>query len=134
MTKRSNIIGYDGDCALCHGFVLFVLKRDRKDVFVFSPLHSEYFTAQLSSLNEPIPDSVILVEGERILFKSSAVVRVLHQLGFGWKFVGHLLWIVPRPLRNLGYDLVAKVRKKVFKQPTVVCPVVPSKWKNRFKT
>ena len=32
---------YDGVCALCHGMVKFLIKRDRRDRFRYAPLQSE---------------------------------------------------------------------------------------------
>ena len=132
MKTKKQIIGFDGDCGLCHGFVLFVLKRDQRAVFTFSPLASEYFKSQISSYKKPIPDSVLLLESKNVWIKSTAVVKVLKQLGFGWKVVAGMLWIIPRPIRNLGYDGIAKIRKVCWEKPAGACPVVPKQWQGRF--
>jgi predicted DCC family thiol-disulfide oxidoreductase YuxK len=46
------------------------------------------------------------------------VVRVLWQLGPAWKMTGTLLWLIPLPLRNLAYSLVARNRYALFGKKT----------------
>lgn len=128
------ILFYDGGCGLCHGAVLFVLKRDKDAVFRFAPLGGETFAAEVpDAARALLPDSLVLKEVDgRVLTRSSAVVVMLRHLGGFWRVVGDLLWILPRPLRNLGYDLVAKVRHRLFKQPEGACPLVPKELRGRF--
>ena len=63
--------------------------------------------------------------------RSSAVVGLLRQLGGPWRVVGTLLWLVPRPLRDVGYRVVARSRYRIFgRQDT--CRV-PTPWeRERF--
>ena len=128
------ILFYDGGCGLCHGAVLFVLKRDREGAFRFAPLEGETFTAEVPEpLRAALPDSLALKEADgRLLTRSTAVAALLRRLGGFWAFLGGLLWIIPRPLRNLGYDLVAKVRHRLFKKPEGACPLVPPELRGRF--
>ncbi|MBS1766580.1 MAG: DUF393 domain-containing protein [Acidobacteria bacterium] len=130
----SPILFYDGNCGLCHGAVLFVLKRDREGIFRFAPLQSETLKAEVpEALRATLPDSLVLKEPEgRVLTRSSAVVAMLRQLGGIWACLGAMLWIIPRPLRNLGYDLVAMVRHRLFKRPEGTCPLVPKELRGRF--
>lgn len=128
------ILFYDGGCGLCHGAVLFVLKRDREAVFRFAPLEGEAFAAEVpEALRAALPDSLALKEPDgRLLTRSSAVVALLRRLGGVWRLAGGLLWLIPRPLRNLGYDLVAKIRHRLFKKPEGACPLVPLELRARF--
>ena len=128
------ILFYDGGCGLCHGAVLFVLKRDREGRFRFAPLQGETLAEQVpAALRTALPDSLVLKEPDgRVLTRSSAIVAMLRHLGGVWSITGALLWIIPRPLRNLGYDLVAKVRHRLFKKPEGACPLVPQELRGRF--
>lgn len=128
------ILFYDGDCGLCHRAVLFTLKRDRKDAFAFAPLQGETVKTLLDEgARAQLPDSLVLREPEgRLLVKSSAVVALLKRLGLFWKVLGGALWIIPRPLRDFGYDLVAKIRHRLFKKPDSACPIVPKGLRERF--
>jgi predicted DCC family thiol-disulfide oxidoreductase YuxK len=128
------ILFYDGGCRLCHGAVRFTLKRDKAGVFRFAPLQGETFLAQVpEAARTSLPDSLVLRELDgRILTRSSAVIGMLRRLGGVWRAVGAMLWILPRPLRDFGYDLVAKVRHRLFKKPEDLCPVVPQPLRDRF--
>lgn len=128
------ILFYDGTCGLCHGAVLFALKRDKAGRFRFAPLQGETL-AELTpeDARVALPDSLVLREPDGRLFtRSSAVIALLQGLGPFWRMMGALLWIIPRPLRNLGYDLVAKVRHRLFREPEGACPLVPLELRNRF--
>jgi len=128
------ILFYDGTCGLCHGAVLFALKRDKAGRFRFAPLQGETL-AELTpeDVRVALPDSLVLREPDGRLFtRSSAVIALLQGLGPFWRMMGALLWIIPRPLRNLGYDLVAKVRHRFFKEPEGACPLVPLELRSRF--
>ena len=117
------ILFFDGVCGLCHWSVDFVLIRDVNGKIQFAPLqgetaHSLLAPAEISQLN-----SVVFWNAGRVDRKSSAVVRVLWQLSLGWQLVGTLLGLIPLPLRNLGYDLVARNRYALFgKKPSCRVP------------
>ncbi|HXC17327.1 MAG TPA: DCC1-like thiol-disulfide oxidoreductase family protein [Holophagaceae bacterium] len=128
------VLFYDGTCGLCHGAVLFVLKRDKRAAFRFAPLQGETLTELVpEDTRAALPDSLVLREPDGRLFtRSSAVVAMLKRLGLFWRVMGALLRIIPLPLRDLGYDLVAKVRHRLFKKPDDACPIVPNELRGRF--
>lgn len=128
------ILFYDGDCGLCHRAVLFTLKRDRKGLFAFAPLQGETVATLLDEASRAaLPDSLVLREPEgELRVKSAAVVALLKRLGFFWRVLGGALWIIPRPIRDFGYDLVAKVRHRLFRKPAGACPIVPAELRGRF--
>ena len=108
------ILFFDGICGLCNWAIDFVLKRDLKGNFQFAPLQGE--TARSLLTPEDVSDlnsMVLWVEG-RTYRKSAAAVRVLWQLGPGWQIAGTLLWLIPLPLRNLAYSLIAQNRYRIF--------------------
>jgi len=126
---------YDGGCGLCHRIVLFILKEDRQgNQFVFSPLQGETFMRDVpEDRRVTLPDSnVVVTDSGDILVKSAAVIRVGMRLGGLWLFAAALLWCIPFPLRDLGYDLVARLRKRLFRKPNDLCPVVPVPFLRRF--
>ena len=108
------IIFFDGVCGLCNRFVDFVMPRDRAAVFRFSPLQGETAKARLDAADIESLKSVVLVDESGTYRHSTAVVRVLWRLGGGWKFLAGLMWLVPRPLRNLGYAAVSRLRYALF--------------------
>jgi predicted DCC family thiol-disulfide oxidoreductase YuxK len=56
---------------------------------------------------------VFLHQGQ-VARHSTAIVRVLRELGGVWSLLGCLLWLVPRPLRDFGYRCIASQRYRIF--------------------
>lgn len=59
-------------------------------------------------------NSVVLQEGDHLTFQSTAIAKLIFTLD-GYKWLAALLWLVPKPLRNLGYQLFADNRDKMWK-------------------
>lgn len=126
---------YDGHCALCHGTVKFVLKRDRtRGAFRFAALQGETFRARIGEgARKGLPDSVVVLTTEGVLLvRSDAFLYILKRLGGRWKFLGSVLRVVPRALRDIIYNLVAQVRYRVFGTRSELCPVIPPELRSRF--
>ena len=113
--RPSNVILFDGICNLCNGFVDFVIARDRAAHFAFASLQSEAARRVLSDVNveHPLPDSFVLVEDGRVFARSDAALRIARRLGFPWG-LAYPLMVVPRPLRDWAYDVVARNRYHWF--------------------
>jgi len=129
-------IFYDGHCGLCHGFVEFVLREDQStNPFSFAPLQGDFVRRTVpDDVRAGLPDSVVVLdEKDRILTRSTAVIFVMRRLGGLWLLAAFLLSVIPRPLRDLGYDAIASVRKKVFGTTDELCPLIPPPWRERFK-
>lgn len=134
-----HIIFYDGNCALCHGFVTFVLKRDIQEYrFQFAPLGGQTHLELLdvpapSALVRGSPETIIVRDGDGSLYSnSSAVVRVLGKLGGMWGILAALLWIIPKPIRDVGYRCIARFRYNIFGRSKAACPIVPADLRDRF--
>ena len=115
-TREHPVLLYDGQCALCDGSVRAVLAADRGARFRFAALGSAAAAERLAAVPAPAgaADSVVLLAGGRAWLRSSAVVRALFALGFPWSWLGALVWLVPRPLRDALYDAVAARRSRWF--------------------
>lgn len=108
------IIFFDGVCGLCNHFVNFILRHDSQGLFYFAPLQGATATDRLNLSNGSALDSVVLLDGENTYQKSSAVVRILWKLGFVWRCLAALIWLIPLPLRNIGYVIIARLRYRLF--------------------
>jgi len=126
------VILYDGVCGLCNRFNTFILKRDRKAVFRFAPLQSEFATTALArrGKNAADLDTVCLVENGALYMRTDAALRILQRLGGIWKLVV-IFRIIPKFLLNVGYNWVARNRYRIFGKYDT-CPVPDPKWKERF--
>jgi predicted DCC family thiol-disulfide oxidoreductase YuxK len=112
------VVLFDGVCNLCNGFVNFALDRDRTGRLVFGALQSEEAQRLLreAGLAESRPDSLVLIEGDgRAFVRSAAALRAARALDWPWPLLAIGL-IVPRPLRDLVYEWVARHRYRWFGQ------------------
>lgn len=110
-----HVVLYDGVCGLCNHAVQFLLRVDRRRALLFAPLQGE--TAAAARARHPeIPadlDTVVYLEDERVHLRSRAFVRLARLLPYPWRALSWL-WIVPRPLADVVYRLVARVRYRLF--------------------
>ena len=109
------IILFDGVCNLCNRSVQMVLRHDRKARFRFASLQSpvgEKLRGELGIDREKV-DSVILVEDGRWYQESDAALRIARGLGGPWKLLGAFR-LIPRPLRDAAYRLIARNRYRWF--------------------
>jgi predicted DCC family thiol-disulfide oxidoreductase YuxK len=118
MSSEGPILVFDGVCVLCSRSVQFVLRHDRDKRFRFattqSPTGARLMTA--NGLDASKPASVLLIDGERAFTESAAMVRVLRSFGGVWTLLASLIWVVPRPLRDAAYRVVARRRYRWFGQ------------------
>lgn len=107
------IVLFDGLCNLCDRSVQFVLRRDHKKRFLFASLQGEKGQELLRQFKLPDNDfhSFILIEGEKVYTRSTGALRVLRQLGAGWKILYSLI-IIPRFIRDGVYNWIARNRYK----------------------
>lgn len=111
----SQIILFDGVCNLCNGSVQFVIRHDKKGAFRFASLQSAY-AASLPGLESGVVNelsTVILQDGDRYYFKSTAALRIARMLGFPFS-LAYMFTVLPLPLRDAVYDWVARNRYKWF--------------------
>lgn len=108
------IILFDGDCNFCDKSVQFIIKRDFVGFYKFASLQSEIGQKLIQQYNIPTNlDSFILVTDQKWYAKSSAALHVCKNLNGLWK-IFYTLLIIPRPIRDLFYHIIAKNRYKWF--------------------
>ena len=125
-----SVLLFDGVCNLCNGSVRFIIERDPGGRFQFAPLQSNAARRLLHDAAQPLPDSFVLVENGRLFTRSTAALRVARGLGWPWS-LAYLGIIVPRPLRDWVYDLVARNRTRWFGKSDV-CMVPTAGIRSRF--
>jgi predicted DCC family thiol-disulfide oxidoreductase YuxK len=125
------VIFFDGVCGLCNRFVDFVLRRDTHSLFLFSPLQGQTAARRLNAADISDLKTVVVVDGDRAYRKSAAVIHVLARLGGFWRAAAGLLWIVPRPIRDLGYSWIANNRYAIFGKKET-CRLPSAEERSRF--
>lgn len=108
------VILFDAVCVLCSAGARFVIARDPGATFRFVAMQEPYGQALAQRLGVDIafPETNAVVVGGRAYFKSDAAIEILSRLP-RWSWV-RVLRIVPRMLRDAGYDLVARNRYRMF--------------------
>lgn len=120
------IMLYDGVCGLCNRTVQTVIRRDHDGVFRFAALQSGFARTilQRHGFHPSRLDTVIVVlehqqAGERLLVKSDAALYIARRL----RMAARLFGILPRFLRDLLYDVVARWRYRIWgKSDTCMVP------------
>ena len=108
------VVFFDGVCGLCSEAVDFLMARDPAGVLRFAPLQGETAKTYLPAADTESLKYLVLLDDTGRHIRTAAVVRALRHLGGRWAAAGWLLWLIPRPLRDLGYHLVTKVRYRVW--------------------
>ena len=128
----SATILFDGVCNLCNGFVQFVIARDPGARFRFAALQSAAAASLLreAGVTAPLPDSIVLLEGARLHFRSDAALRILRGLRFPWSLAFGFV-ILPRFIRDRVYDIIAAHRYRWFGRRES-CMVPTADLKRRF--
>lgn len=125
------LILFDGECNFCDRSVQFIIKRDPKAYFKFSSIQSEIGQSLRKRNNIPQQiDSLVLIDDNKWYCKSSAVLRVCRNLSGLWKICVFFL-IVPRPIRDFFYEIIAKNRYKWFGKKDS-CMLPASEIRDRF--
>jgi predicted DCC family thiol-disulfide oxidoreductase YuxK len=113
------VLLYDGQCGFCNSTIQWILRHDPNGSLRFAPLEGAFGGAlrvrhpELATI-----DSLIWVVSSgsdtpaRLSTRSDAALQVARYLGGRWRLAG-LLTIIPRPLRDAVYDLIAKHRHRL---------------------
>jgi predicted DCC family thiol-disulfide oxidoreductase YuxK len=108
------IILYDGVCVLCSGWARFVVRRDARRLFRFTPIQSDYGRALAYALGidpeDPDTNAVIL---DGVAYRrSDAALAVVGQLP-RWRWT-RIARLVPAWIRDRLYTVIARNRYRIF--------------------
>ena len=110
------VLMFDGVCNLCNGFVQFVIKNDKKSIFRFASLQSD-FAAKSLNLKQQVDGDYntvyLLNEKNQLLSKSDVSIEICKRLGGIWT-LALLFKLVPKSIRDHAYDFIAKNRYRFF--------------------
>jgi predicted DCC family thiol-disulfide oxidoreductase YuxK len=95
--------------------VNFVIRQDKKRLFLFAPLQSPAGADLLQKWGMPSNslDSFVLIDGGAAYTRSTAALRVMRKLPPLWRWT-EVFWIVPLSLRNAVYNFIARNRYRWF--------------------
>ncbi|MEQ1664534.1 MAG: DCC1-like thiol-disulfide oxidoreductase family protein [Bdellovibrionales bacterium] len=124
------VIYFDGVCNLCNGWIDWVLKVDRANVFKFASLQGAAGQQLLNSnpelivtivtddkLSNESPEiftTIILNLKNKNLTETDAIIEILRLLPRPWSYFAPILSGLPKALRNAAYRYVSRNRYHFF--------------------
>jgi len=132
MKSDSSLLLFDGICNLCNFSIKQVLKHERDHVIQFVPLQSEFAQQVLTKANAILKESesIVFIEHQRVFIKSDAVIQIGYHLKSPWSWIS-CIRILPRPVRDFFYNLVARYRYVIFGKKET-CMIPTENYKQRF--
>lgn len=109
------IIFFDGVCNLCNGTVNFLIKIDKRKIFRYSPLQSDFAKEKLRGIDLHTNNfqTIILLLNDHYYFRSEAIIKIFEQLEFPWRILAALKFL-PRKFRDVVYKIISAKRYKLF--------------------
>lgn len=114
MSNSSPIVVFDGECALCNGFVAWLIRHDSRGHFLIAGSAGDVGAAVVAAagLDSRITASTLIVWDGTAHVRSGAIVAVARGLPWPWRAVAGIR-VVPRFLRDAIYRYVALRRPRV---------------------
>lgn len=108
------VIVFDAMCVLCSGHAQFVLRHDRAGHFLLASMQGAGAAIyRAHGIDPENPETLIVIDGDRVLRDSDAILAIWRGLGWPWRLVT-VFGIVPRALRDPAYRWVARHRYRLF--------------------
>jgi predicted DCC family thiol-disulfide oxidoreductase YuxK len=136
--QRQPVLLFDGECGLCNGVVLFMLRHDHAGRLHFATLQSAPGQDYLKLHGLPTSDfgSLVFVpnwshqELGAFLIRTDGAIAAFAELDKPWRALSALR-VVPRVLRDAIYKLISKTRYAIFGQYRPQ-PLPDPAWEKRF--
>jgi len=103
------VVFFDGVCNLCQSSVRYLIKHDKSKKLKFAPLQGTNAKKILNAEQLKNLESLLFLNKKTLYKKSDAVLELCKVLG-GWHNLLLVGYIIPKVIRNILYDLVAKNR------------------------
>ena len=116
-----DILLLDGECGLCHRLAIFMDQRLNKNhtVITYKTIKSKDGMDLIKTFPhfQQNLDTVYLYRKGRSYIRSAAAIRCLLYLKWYWKIWFYILWVIPYPIRDTIYKIIARYRHKIFEKP-----------------
>jgi len=113
--RNRHVIIFDGVCNLCHGTVNFIIKRDPKGLFAFTPMQSEIAQDLIEKYAAPKIrfDTFLLIKNGACYYRTDAAMEIAKDLsGFWYLFL--VFRVLPIGIRDCFYRVFARNRYSLF--------------------
>lgn len=122
---------FDHVCVLCSGGVSFIMKHDRHGKIAFTPAQGPLGQALCGHFGIDWNATYVFVRDGRAFTKSAGYFEVARVLG-GWWRLGLVFQIIPRPLRDWAYDMIARNRYRWFGKTPEACALLTADQRARL--
>jgi len=135
--RGRHLLLYDGVCGLCNWLVQLVLAHDPDGAFQFAALQSDAARRALAPFGAGPEDldTVYVIDSyatpnARLLSRGRAALFVFSHLSGPWRLL-RLFGVLPSPVLDWGYGLVARHRYRIFGKYDT-CPLPDAAVRRRF--
>lgn len=128
--QDQKIVFFDGVCGLCDHWVQFLLDIDGGKILKYAPLQGEKAKEIVPKSFTGNMTSIVFFSNGKFYTKSSAVLKILSNLGGIWKMMS-IFVIIPPFIRDFIYDLIAKNRYRFFGK-LETCRILNSETRHLF--
>lgn len=122
MTLPNNTVIFDGECGVCTSLARFLIKHDKKKRLWFTTNKSESVRNILS--NSQVEHSIFFYQDGNFYKASTAIIKIFSLLPFPYPLLYGFI-IIPRPVRDFFYGIVARIRYKISKKLRINCSISP---------
>src|ERR1017187_6043988 len=122
---------YDGSCGFCYRAVQFILRHEQRHDLLFVPRDSTLGKDLRRTYHLEAVESLLWIADGQAAIESSAVLNAAKYLGGVWSPLATLGSLCPAALRNWGYRLIARNRRR-FSSGAATCFVPTSDQRTRF--
>ena len=120
--ENTDVLLLDGDCGLCNRLAIFIDSNlDPRYKIKFRSIDSGFSQELIKTFpkNQQKQDTVYLYRNQKSYTRSSAAIRCVLYLKWYWKIWFPIFWMVPLPVRDFVYKIIAKYRHRIFSKPKV---------------
>jgi len=114
---------FDGECAFCHRAVQFILAHERRCDLLFVRRDSALGVSLREQYKLQRVESLLWIENDRAFIEWDAVARTAAYVGGPYAWLASAAGLIPHPLLNRGYRVVARLRKSFAGRPRHCLPL-----------
>jgi len=114
LTNKGPTLFYDGECKFCSASVMFILKNEINQEIKFAHLQESTVADFIKkTTSKELADSIYFLDNHKIYSHSDATIHLAKYLKSPYYNLSYLK-IIPRPIRNWIYKVIARYRKKIM--------------------
>ena len=138
MNTTSPIVVFDGECALCNGFVAWLIRHDRHGHFLITGSAGDVGAAVMATagLEPVVAASTLIVWDGTAQTRSDAIITIARGLPWPWRAIA-VMRVIPRCVRDGAYRFIAARRPRMHADDPA-CGVPPAPlvdlWRSRLAT